>query len=372
MKEIRKEEINFDLKEEGKKDNNVWMIMKSAFAAICAVTLTGGVLYGVYSYAGDGSINIEKVGSNIEETTLMSAGKIEDKVEEKVANSLSTRESNEESIKTSVKDAGEEIIYPDTECGEDITIKKAGEGFYSVNFGSENTATVGGYKFIYNYEKGVALMDEKGKYNYLGSRENVICTNGKQLYYAKKADVVLRDLKTGEEDVEFTVTPKIAENYDGDPYAKIYSFIGDKVFAGGYGDFYGEGELFVYNKTTKELKELFEGTIEMVDENYILVKKGFNQDVSGVPYDIYEVNGDEVKAIAKPTDNGLFMDVVKDKLYFFEWNRDYTEGHVVRCDSNGENLERVLTLTGDDVAGNTPSQFTDTDCMFMGEKYEYQ
>ena len=374
MKDERKEEFKFNFDDETKKENNAATIVKSAMAALCAVAVTGMVLYGVYSFAGDGSIGIEKAGAGKEETTLMSADKIEDKVEnKKIADKLSTKTGNEgQSVNTPSKSVSEEITYPDFECGEDIIVKKVGEGFLSIEFQSENTATVGGYSFKHNYEKGISLMDEEGNYNYLGSRENVICTDGKQLYYAKNADVVVRDLKTGEEHVEFTVTPEIAEDYEGEPYAKIYCFVGDNVYAGGYGDLYGEGKLYAYNKSTKDLKELFEGKIDYVDENYILVKKGFNQDVSGVPYEIYEVNGDDVELVAKPVKNGLYMDCVKDKIYFFEWNKECTEGYVVRCDSNGENIEKVLTITGDEVAGNTPTQFTDKSCMFMGEKYEYQ
>ena len=118
MKDERKEEFKFNFDDETKKENNAATIVKSAMAALCAVAVTGMVLYGVYSFAGDGSIGIEKAGAGKEETTLMSADKIEDKVEnKKIADKLSTKTGNEgQSVNTPSKSVSEEITYPDFEC----------------------------------------------------------------------------------------------------------------------------------------------------------------------------------------------------------------------------------------------------------------
>ena len=367
MKEIDKEFDEEGVKKEGnvdrtweirrnekmKKNNTMKKFMKTSVAAAFAVAASGAILWGVNNYVNSGN------------------GK-------SVAKQIETTESVKETERDTEQETKKEVSYATIKGVEGEDLNKIGEGFYKFLIDCDKEVVVGDATFTCDRKKGVIVKngDEFAEIGIKFDEESTIAldviTDGNVVYYNKGADIVKYDIKTKEKSKVCTIPVKNEEETGS--FANVFAFAGDNIICNaGVNDWWCT-EVFMFDQKTNKATKVSDGCAKFLEGDSLLIQRQFVSDVSPVPYDVYKIDGDKVEKTASIIESGLFNEKTDDKYYFFEFNYDNKETHLVRCNFDGSDVERVADLSKgrDDLYEiGAISGITDTYCIYNGVKFTY-
>lgn len=345
------------------KKNNMERIFKTTVAAAFAVAASGAILYGVNRTVN----NNRETGVAKQDTTIESMKETEQTTE------YSTEQTTEQSVK------GEDG-YVKVEDVAGVEVRKIGEGFYHLRFDDETSIEVGDYTFGYNEKKGIIINGEDKDYDFNYKDEYYekmtlsIITDGRSVCYSKGMSIYLLDLETNKTS-EVCKVPFAENNNSEGQCVGITNFVGDKILIQACIGGWWPNECYVYNKNTNEVSKFSDGSITDVEGECILVDTDFSTDIALDEYDIYSINGNEVKKI-NTIPSCKFKEKVNDKYYFAEYDEETFGNYSLnRCNIDGSNYEKVVDFSKENrdmnESGFDIEKITDTYCICNGKKYSY-